>query len=695
MSCVTLKEVGGDLVVDVAQESTVIGRGQFLQITDKRVSRSHALLELKDGKLYITPTHTNPCFLRTEASKEQTVLARDVKHMLSNGDEFGLLPDQLFYKVCYPQLNGTESEKEKETKEEADLKPENVNDDTAKPDIVSNGGSQTTKDDTSKIVDNKDTGLEKAERKAASAEKEDTELKEDSSSREKTAAKLEIDDKKEKKKDEKEEKDEEEEPEDEDKEDMAMPVDKKRVLPAWMVKAANQESPTKEKTSPKKPISEAVNKRLPGTKISKPEPDEEDEDLEEEMEDEDVEEEYKPEKKGRGKSSKFSDDDYEEEASDDDYTPEKPSPRNQRGRGRKKKRTSDSEEDDFSDEDDDYSPRKAKAKKTPKGRGKKKTTGKKGPARTAKPTTPRNRAKRKLQDDDDDEFDEEIVPRRRGGPVDDDDETPSRRPQRAAKQKRGSYVDDPMIEEALEDFASEEEVVEDKDSDFDLEGIEDSGSDWERSTSNSQKQKVAKVKGRPAAKPVSRRGSAKKKGRRPSRPKDSDDDDNEDDDIMEDDEPYVPRPSKRRGGLLSEDMEESDEDGQKKRRRRETCQYGKKCYRKNPVHFRTFCHPGDSSYGEDEEEDSNAVDGKKDRDPGKASPSKPSRPQRSTAGTKLVTHGADDDDLPDTYDYQDSFIDDGTQPSEGEAEDDSDYDAEEDIRGLAKEAKAFVRGKKK
>ena len=65
-------------------------------------------------------------------------------------------------------------------------------------------------------------------------------------------------------------------------------------------------------------------------------------------------------------------------------------------------------------------------------------------------------------------------------------------------------------------------------------------------------------------------------------------------------------------------------------------------------------------------------------------------------GTKLVTHGAeDDDDQPDTYDYQDSFIDDGTQPSEGEAEDDSDYDAEEDIKGLAKEAKTFVRGKKK
>ena len=60
-----------------------------------------------------------------------------------------------------------------------------------------------------------------------------------------------------------------------------------------------------------------------------------------------------------------------------------------------------------------------------------------------------------------------------------------------------------------------------------------------------------------------------------------------------------------------------------------------------------------------------------------------------------MTHGTEDDDLPDTYDYQDSFIDDGTQPSEGEAEDDSDYDAEEDIKGLTKDAKSFIRGKKK
>lgn len=54
-------------------------------------------------------------------------------------------------------------------------------------------------------------------------------------------------------------------------------------------------------------------------------------------------------------------------------------------------------------------------------------------------------------------------------------------------------VDDPMIEEALEDFASDndDDGNEDKDSDFQVEGEEESGSDWEKSKSGSQKNKVA------------------------------------------------------------------------------------------------------------------------------------------------------------------------------------------------------------
>ncbi|KAK7104560.1 hypothetical protein V1264_019255 [Littorina saxatilis] len=92
---------GGGETIDVPDESTVIGRGAFLKVTDKRVSRSHALLEVIDGKLHLTPTHTNPCFLRRKNESEQEVLQRDLRQMLEEGDVFGLLPDQLFYTVSY------------------------------------------------------------------------------------------------------------------------------------------------------------------------------------------------------------------------------------------------------------------------------------------------------------------------------------------------------------------------------------------------------------------------------------------------------------------------------------------------------------------------------------------------------------------------------------------------------------------
>lgn len=62
----------------------------------------------------------------------------------------------------------------------------------------------------------------------------------------------------------------------------------------------------------------------------------------------------------------------------------------------------------------------------------------------------------------------------------------------------------------------------------------------------------------------------------------------------------------------------------------------------------------------------------------------------------------DDDGLPNTYDYQDSFIDDVQSSEESDESDpnpvdsDSDFDPEnsEDIRKLVKDAKGFIKNKK-
>ena len=65
-----------------------------------------------------------------------------------------------------------------------------------------------------------------------------------------------------------------------------------------------------------------------------------------------------------------------------------------------------------------------------------------------------------------------------------------------------------------------------------------------------------------------------------------------------------------------------------------------------------------------------------------------------TSDKKSVLFKASDDDgEPNTYDYQDSFLDDGTQPKD-DSDVSEDSSEEEDIKGLVKEAKKFKKNKK-
>ena len=71
------------------------------------------------------------------------------------------------------------------------------------------------------------------------------------------------------------------------------------------------------------------------------------------------------------------------------------------------------------------------------------------------------------------------------------------------------------------------------------------------------------------------------------------------------------------------------------------------------------------------------------------------------SSAKLVSkESIEDDGLPNTYDYNDSFIDDGSG-DEDDSESvsaadgsDSDYEDSEDVKKLVKDAKKFVKNKK-
>ncbi|XP_077379938.1 aprataxin and PNK-like factor isoform X2 [Festucalex cinctus] len=90
---------GGDAIF-LPPGETVLGRGPFLRVSDKRVSRHHGLLHNQDGRLRLKPTHANPCFLQSSVADDPRPLPKDAWVRLDHGDIFSLLPGQLMFRVA-------------------------------------------------------------------------------------------------------------------------------------------------------------------------------------------------------------------------------------------------------------------------------------------------------------------------------------------------------------------------------------------------------------------------------------------------------------------------------------------------------------------------------------------------------------------------------------------------------------------
>lgn len=94
-----LEETESKATHSIPQGETMIGRGAFLGVADKRVSRNHAVLEVVDDKLRIKPIHVNPCFYQASHNNTFIPLKRDEWFWLHSGDCISLLPDKYSFRV--------------------------------------------------------------------------------------------------------------------------------------------------------------------------------------------------------------------------------------------------------------------------------------------------------------------------------------------------------------------------------------------------------------------------------------------------------------------------------------------------------------------------------------------------------------------------------------------------------------------
>ncbi|KAK3580869.1 hypothetical protein CHS0354_032930 [Potamilus streckersoni] len=658
----------GDSPVDIEEAKTVIGRGPLLQVTDKRVSRNHALLEIKKGKLYLTPTHTNPCFFKKDGEGEREILTKGESFQLEDGDVFGLLPDSLYYKVILPGAQNGAPKGDERAKSSSPVKEgSKESDDENTYDSVEKKALLTT----SQKTKNQSTSVQPPGKK-----------------------------------------------------EMALPVDKSRKLPTWLVQLAK--SPPPPGKSPLKPVQKQVAQVQSKPKKSKL------------SESEEGEEEL-PSKTKRAEASKPKAQRRSESDEESEFSAEESKPKKMARQSRPKKKSSSEEWDDEPEEEE--RPRKALGRS--KAKLKSDDDWEEEEEENIKPrrTVAAKKGRQKKPESEDDWSEEDIKPKRGGRGTasrrerrdESDDEKPSTsRPTRAARQKRASYVDDFM---GGSDFSDDDLKAQKDDSggdsDYIVDQDEESASDWE-ANQGSQKRKG---KGRI----VSSRKVPTKKGKR-KRGWDDDDDEEE-----EDEEEYVPRPSKRRAAAVaakkgrfkevsSEEESESDQSDEPvtplkkakkkndsppsrpkpnaEKKHRQRCRFGDKCYRKNPTHREEFCHPGDESFEENSEDEglpdcpfgetcyrTNPKHLQEYRHPQpykKKVDTEDDKGSKKNQGRKSLM-AEDDDEAINTYDYEDSFIDDnagkGGSESGSQYSDEEEEEEEEDISNLRK-AKQFMKNEK-
>ncbi|XP_042678722.1 aprataxin and PNK-like factor isoform X1 [Centrocercus urophasianus] len=103
MAGVRLAPCDGGCPVALPPGETLLGRGPLLGITDKRISRKHAILEVVGGQVRIKPIHVDSCFYQSPENGRLLPLEAHEWHSLKFGDSFSLMVDKYIFKVLSAQ----------------------------------------------------------------------------------------------------------------------------------------------------------------------------------------------------------------------------------------------------------------------------------------------------------------------------------------------------------------------------------------------------------------------------------------------------------------------------------------------------------------------------------------------------------------------------------------------------------------
>ncbi|OXB63731.1 hypothetical protein ASZ78_003128 [Callipepla squamata] len=119
MAGVRLQPRDGGRPVALPPGQTLLGRGPLLGITDKRVSRKHAILEVVGGQARIKPIHVDSCFYQSPESDQLIPLEAHEWHSLNFGDSFSLMLNKYIFKVLSAQPMESTERNDQESDAEA------------------------------------------------------------------------------------------------------------------------------------------------------------------------------------------------------------------------------------------------------------------------------------------------------------------------------------------------------------------------------------------------------------------------------------------------------------------------------------------------------------------------------------------------------------------------------------------------